>query len=1025
MDQHVEIGPIIDAVAALLPPQGPINAFVALNPLRGFEHLRFEEAVVRASRIYKAQPFLPESAYRESLANGRIRVADIDAVLAEDLGEQESLPIAGGLCTLGQLHRLLLLHPIRLENDTAVRWTLTEGDVFDRLRPDISPEARVRLLAGVEGEPDPAEAERVAASELWEACVTAIGGTRASVLHAQPPRRYRDLIMAVAPTIDTDELVHPLLIKIVASFLDQGVASWAMPDRERGLLAAAAAVYESPWGPVDGWARTLADRFRSIGVEFAAGGDPRGVALDVIRRELRAMGVPPSAWKEYVTESVLALRGWAAMVRQLEERPDRAPVIAVPARLIDFVALRLLLDRAAVEWAARELGYSGDAPAVNESRLADLWVELRDRHPPRRGPGSVARSFLLFQVCQLLGLSAEEVRDLQDNDVRQLENGIAAFDEISRRRLFHLAYERQYRVGVLDALLAARGTAAEGFDEAPRAQAVFCIDDRCESFRRALEEIAADLETYGTAGFFAVPMYFQGIDDWHAVPLCPIVMRPGHTVVERPLDHATADFQARRALRRSWGRLRGGITDGSRTLFPGSLLTSVVGALAAVPLVARVAFPHLTAAFTARAADLANRRVPTRLEVVRTEARSLPDGTHSGFTVEEMAAIVRRLLEDIGLTAGFARIVAIVGHGSTSLNNPHESAYDCGACGGGRGGPNARAFALMANNAEVRSILAREGLVVPDTVVFVGGMLDTCKSEVTWFDVDAVPPSHRADFEKFRRLCSIAGSLDAQERCRRFDAIPLGVSTTEAVRSVESRAADLAQVRPEYGHATNALCVVGRRKMTRGVFLDRRSFLVSYDPDSDPDGRILERTLAAVGPVCGGISLAYLFSRVDPLGFGAGTKLPHNITGLIGVMDGHRSDLRTGLPFQGVDIHEPVRLLMVVEAPVERITAVLERLPAVKQMVANRWIQLVAADPVTGSISEQNGADGTISFVDYEPENESIAVAASSESWFRGRRDNLAPARILAGLRLQSRGNPGHRPERPSRSPRSSRPEVS
>ena len=167
MDPQAEIGAIIDAVAALLPPQGPINAFVALNPLRGFEHLRFEEAVVRASRIYKAEPFLPESAYRESLASGRIRVADIDAVVAEDLGEEEDLPIAGGLCTLGQLHRLLLLHPIRLENDTAVRWTLSEGDVFDRLRPDVSPEARVRLLSGVEGEPDPVAAEGIAASGLW------------------------------------------------------------------------------------------------------------------------------------------------------------------------------------------------------------------------------------------------------------------------------------------------------------------------------------------------------------------------------------------------------------------------------------------------------------------------------------------------------------------------------------------------------------------------------------------------------------------------------------------------------------------------------------------------------------------------------------------------------------------------------------------------------------------------------------------------------------------------------------------
>ena len=1001
MDSHAEIASIIDDVASLLPPQGPISAFVALNPLRGLEHRPFEEAVVRASRIYDAEPYLPESEYREALASGRIRVADIDAVVAEDLGDRESLPIAGGRRTLGQLHRLLLLHPLRPESDTAVRWALTEGDVLERLRSDIAPEARVGLLSTVEEEPDPAEAERIAVRDLWEACVTAIGGSWPSLLHTQPPRRYRDLIVAVAPALDTDTLVHPLLVKLVASFLDQGVAPWPMPGREGGLLAAAAAVYGSPLGPIDRWAKALPGRFRAIGSRFAAGHDPRTVALDVIRDELRALGIPESSWRDSILESVLALRGWAAMVRQLEERPDRAPVVAVPARLVDFVALRLLLDRCAVEWAAAGLGLPDDAPAVNGSRFADLWVELRDRHPPRRGPGSVARSFLLFQVCQLLGLAADDVRDLEDNDIRRLEQGIASFDEVSRRRLFHLAYERQYRTGVLDALLAAGGAVEPATGARPLVQAVFCIDDRCESFRRALEEISADVETHGAAGFFSVPMYFQGIDDWHSVPLCPIVVRPVHTVVESPLDHATGDFRVRRALRRSWGRLRGGMAAGSRTLFPGSVVTWIVGSLAAVPLVGRVAFPRLTALFTARAAALAARRVPTRLEVASTGDVPLPDGTRPGFTVDEMAAIVRRLLEDIGLTSRFAAVVAVIGHGSTSLNNPHESAYDCGACGGGKGGPNARALALMANDPAVRAILARDGLHVPEDVVFVGGMLDTCTSGVTWFDVDAIPAARRPDFERVRRLCTVAGSLDAQERCRRFDAVPLGISTHDAVREVEGRAADLAQVRPEYGHATNALCVVARRGRTRGLFLDRRSFLVSYDPEADDDGRILERTLAAVGPVCGGISLAYLFSRVDPRGFGAGTKLPHNITGLLGVMDGHRSDLRTGLPFQGVDIHEPLRLLMVVEASTERLGAVLDRLPAVRTLVANRWIQLVSWDPVTGTLAEQTGADGAIAFTRYEPESESIGVAASSASWFRGQRGNLAPVRILAGLRTR------------------------
>jgi uncharacterized protein YbcC (UPF0753/DUF2309 family) len=669
-------------------------------------------------------------------------------------------------------------------------------------------------------------------------------------------------------------------------------------------------------------------------------------------------------------------------------------VQALPVHVIDFLALRLVLDRAAAEWAAEQLGHR-DSSGELGSLLGTLWNELRDRHPPRRGPGSLSRAFLLHQVSQLLGLSAANIHGLADNEVLELEHAIAAFDPIARRRLFHLAYERRHRIEVLDAVAAHHRTLPPAATAPLRVQAVFCIDDRCESFRRGLEELAPDVATYGAAGFFAVPMYFRGIDDWHCVPLCPIAIRPGHTVTEVPEERALADHRLRQSVRRSLGWLKGSVSQGSHSLLRGGLLTSVGGAIAAIPLVARVAFPRLTSHLAARAAEFGRRRIATRLELARHEATRLPDGTLPGFDVNEMVAIVRRLLEDIGLTTDFARLVAIIGHGSTSLNNPHESAYDCGACGGGRGGPNARAFAQMANAPEVREALARTGLEVPTDVVFVAGMQDTCTSSVTWYDVEQVPPTHREEFESLRRLCIEAGRLDAQERCRRFDSVPTDVTAGEALRRVQGRAADLAQVRPEYGHASNAVCVVGRRRLTRGLFLDRRSFLVSYDPDADQAGTVLERTLAAVGPVCGGINLAYLFSRVDPLVYGAGTKLPHNITGLIGVMDGHASDLRTGLPYQGVDIHEPVRLLMIVEAPQERIAAALNRLPAVKNLFVQQWIQLVAFDPGSGELAVQDSLDGTISFRPYVAESDSIPVAASSAAWYRGQRGNVRPAKLL------------------------------
>jgi hypothetical protein len=150
-----------------------------------------------------------------------------------------------------------------------------------------------------------------------------------------------------------------------------------------------------------------------------------------------------------------------------------------------------------------------------------------------------------------------------------------------------------------------------------------------------------------------------------------------------------------------------------------------------------------------------------------------------------------------------------------------------------------------------------------------------------------------------------------------------------------------------------------------------------------------------VGPVCGGISLCYLFSRLDPLTYGAGTKLPHNITGLIGVMDGHASDLRTGLPLQGVEIHEPVRLLMVIDATPTAILAVLDRLPGVGNLVANQWIRLAAWDPQNGGLAVYESSPSGGTFVPYVPEDATLPTAAMSADWFRGRRDHLPLARII------------------------------
>ncbi|HEX6245622.1 MAG TPA: putative inorganic carbon transporter subunit DabA, partial [Polyangiales bacterium] len=201
----------------------------------------------------------------------------------------------------------------------------------------------------------------------------------------------------------------------------------------------------------------------------------------------------------------------------------------------------------------------------------------------------------------------------------------------------------------------------------------------------------------------------------------------------------------------------------------------------------------------------------------------------------------------------------------------------------------------------------------------------------------------------------------------------------------------LAEPRPEFGHATNAVAVIGRRALTRGLFLDRRAFLLSYDPTRDLDGEILERTLAAATPVGAGINLEYYFSHVDNERYGAGSKLPHNITGLFGVMSGHASDLRTGLPRQMIEIHEPVRLLVIVEATPSRLLDIASRQPEVKELVVNRWVQLVSLHPELGAMQIFTDRG----FVPFEPQQVTLREGLRSADLFQGHSDFVPPARIL------------------------------
>jgi uncharacterized protein YbcC (UPF0753/DUF2309 family) len=560
------------------------------------------------------------------------------------------------------------------------------------------------------------------------------------------------------------------------------------------------------------------------------------------------------------------------------------------------------------------------------------------------------------------GFDAERVAALSVEQVAALWDAWDGIPEVSRLRWFHAAYERHYHEQVLDEVEGhLAGLSAPTAVPRPRAaaQVVCCIDDREESLRRHIEAIEPEVETYAAAGFFGVAMAYQGLGQRETFPLCPPVVTPRHKIREGLAEGARGSRSLANVRVPSLGRAKP-----SHTLVRGALV-ALAGAAALAPMSAGVLAPRLRA----RWSPLRSPRETTRLALLRTQDE-LEEGLLVGFTYEEMADIVRGLLAPMGVIPKLSPLVLMLGHGSHSENNPQAAAYNCGACAGGHGGPNARAFAQMANAPEVRALLVeRHGVQLPDDTWFVGGNHDTADEAIVLYDLDLLPDTHRERLSRLVATLDEARIRDAEERCRTF-ASGVGKKGVAALRHVQARAEDLAQPRPELGHARNAVCVVGRRAWTRGLDLDRRAFLVSYDPSAD-EGDLLLRLLSAVVPVCAGISLEYYFSYVDPQRYGAGTKLPHNLTGLLGVMDGHASDLRTGLPWQMVEVHEPLRLLFVVETTPATMMATMDSNPAIAQLVQNEWVHVALIHPTERTLHVYR--DGRFERRAHEPQ---LAVAS-------------------------------------------------
>lgn len=461
----------------------------------------------------------------------------------------------------------------------------------------------------------------------------------------------------------------------------------------------------------------------------------------------------------------------------------------------------------------------------------------------------------------------------------------------------------------------------------PNAQLVFCIDVRSEPFRRALE-LTGDYETLGFAGFFGIPVQITNATTGASYASCPVLLKPKCEVTESP-------YTTQQYLEDQKGYKR--LTDLKKlyyslqyTFSTPFALVEALGPLSGVWMYLKSMTPILAS------------KIKSSLnQIIRKPQEIEPLIDNIPFAEQCMYA--ESALRTMGLTDHFASLIVFCGHGGSTQNNAYASALDCGACGGQHGASNARILAAIMNTAEVKSHLAKNGINIPETTRFIAAEHNTTTDEVTLYNV-----ANNTQINLLKQNLSKARNANNLIRIAK---LTKHANRSNASSAISIRSEDWAQVRPEWGQAKNTAFIVAPRDLTSAMDLDGRCFLHSYDYTQDPEEKFLTTILTAPMIVAEWINMQYLFSTIDNVAYGAGSKITKNITSKIGVMQGNASDLMTGLPLQSVyssddePYHDPQRLMAIVYAPTYKIDKVIQEQAILKKLFGNGWIKMTAIDP--------------------------------------------------------------------------------
>lgn len=458
------------------------------------------------------------------------------------------------------------------------------------------------------------------------------------------------------------------------------------------------------------------------------------------------------------------------------------------------------------------------------------------------------------------------------------------------------------------------------------AQLVFCIDVRSEPFRRALET-QGNYETLGFAGFFGVPVSIKKLNS-ETIDACPAIIKPKYLVEEEFISGKSINIFTK--LRKLYQSLK-------YTFTCPFTLAEAIGPWAGLTMIFKTLNPIL-------ASNIKN-FINYYLEPKASSKISLEN-----IELNDKCNYAENALRMIGLTNNFSPLVIFCGHGGETKNNPYAAGFDCGACGGNPGGNNAKILASLLNEKDIRNYLKTKGITIPETTCFMGAEHNTTTDEVIIYDKDDINEDLKIILDQLEENLEGARYFNNKFRGNKLNI------NNKFIRKIFYRSKDWAQPREEWGLSRNASFIIGPREITKELNLDGRSFLHSYDWKYDHNGEILEKILTGPLVVTQWINNQYLFSTLDNIAYGGGSKITQNITGKIGIMQGNKSDLMHGLALQSVNIrddvayHEALRLLTCVYAPRELLNNAIEKHENLRKLVVNEWIFLSALDPNDSNI---------------------------------------------------------------------------